>query len=221
MTGPTPEDIAEMKKIMNALNDLGTDDYSDFESTPSKEIVTESTFHKPAPPVIAGDEADEIRKLIKAMDYIMPDAVEDSKSNTDLMEAMITEKVDSNTVQVGSWKIEKLLLESTNNNGAKYQVSNVNTKQRIEPVFVYESAQAILKKLNHGHNLNDKEIDAILELDDEYQRLRLKALEEKAVWQRAKNNNLEWKQQLYESKFNSSQYQALYIKERIKNFLLK
>lgn len=221
MTGPSPEDISEMKKIMNALNNLGTDDYSDFENESSNEMVTESTTHRPAPPVMVGDEADEIRRLIRAMDYMMPDAVEDAKSNTDLMEAMITEKVDINTVQVGSWKIEKLLLESTNNDGAKYQVSNVNTKQRVEPVFVYESAQAILKKLNHGHNLNDKEIDAILELDDEYQRLRLKALEEKAVWQRAKNNNLEWKQQLYESKFNSSQYQALYIKERIKNFLLK
>ena len=44
---------------------------------------------------------------------------------------------------------------------------------------------------------------------------------EKAIWQRAKSNNLEWKQQLYESKFNSSQYQALYIKERIKNYSQK
>lgn len=223
MEGPSPEDIAEMKRLRAALNNL---DDEDFMPSPyvKKQSLNESDEYAPisvAPPVMTGSDVDEIRKFVMAVQDFVPEAIEETKTNVELREAFITEKVDTNSVQVGAWKIEKLILESSGKKEAHYQVSNVVTKQKLDPVFVYESAQSILKILNQGHNLQDKEIDAIMELDEEYQRLRLKALEEKAIWQRAKSNNLEWKQQLYESKFNSSQYQALYIKERIKNFLLK
>lgn len=226
MNGPSPEDIAEMRRLRNALSDLS---FEDFEVTPAPRQLSESMEPEMfvpssvAPPAaMVGNEADEIRRHIMAINNLMPDMIEESKTNVELREAIITEKVDDNTIQVGSWRIEKSLLE--NSSGKKepsYRLSNVVTRQKTNSMFVYESAQAILKILNQGHNLQDKEIDAILELDEEYQRLRDKALQEKAIWQRAKNNNLEWKQQLYESKFNSSQYQALYIKERIKNYLLK
>ncbi|MCK9529429.1 MAG: hypothetical protein M0R77_02500 [Gammaproteobacteria bacterium] len=222
MNGPTPEDMAEMRRIQSLLNNLDEEDfYSNTPSTPINENYNVSAPVAP-PPAMAGDDADQIRRHIMAINNLMPDMIEESRSNVELREAIITEKVSDNAIQVGTWKIEKTLVESVN--GKKepnYHISNVVTKQKLEPVFVYEAAQAILKILNQGHNLHDKEIDAIMELDEEYQRLRDKALQEKAVWQRAKNNNIEWKQQLYESKFNSSQYQALYIKERIKNYLLK
>lgn len=222
MHGPSPEDIAEMRRLQSLLNNLDEDDLlpSNNQEQLTENYEMASTV-APPPPMVGG-EADEIRRHIMAINNLMPDMIEESKTNVELREAIITEKVDHNTIQVGSWRIEKTLLE--NSDGKKepnYRLSNVITKQRTAPVFVYEAAQAILKILNQGHNLQDKEIDAIMELDEEYQRLRDKALLEKAVWQRAKNNNIEWKQQLYESKFNSSQYQALYIKERIKNFLLK
>lgn len=217
MHGPSPEDIAEMKRIQAMLNSLD-DDVPYQKKQPLEESYTPT---RPASPVVAGDDMDEIRKYVLAVNNMLPDMIEESKDNAELREAIITERVDSNTVQVGAWKIEKLLIESHGRNEPHYQISNVVTKQSIDPVFVYEAAQGILKHLNQGHNLQDKEIDAIMELDSEYQRLRAKALEEKAIWQRAKKSNLEWKQQLYESKFNSSQYQALYIKERIKNHFLK
>lgn len=219
MNGPSPEDIAEMKRLRAALDGLDDEDFSP--SPYQKKLPLEEQYSRPTAPVLAGNDMDEIRKFVMAVNDFVPEAIEESRTNPELREAFITERVDSNTVQVGAWQIEKMILESSGKKEAHYQVSNVVTKQKLDPVFVYESAQAILKVLNHGHNLQDKEIDAIVELDEEYQRLRLKALEEKAIWQRAKSNNLEWKQQLYESKFNSSQYQALYIKERIKNFLLK
>lgn len=222
MHGPSPEDIAEMRRLQTLLNGLSDDDIVPSNNNENL-YEQEEVATRIAPPVpMGGSEADEIRRHLMAINNLMPDMVEEAKSNVELREAMITEKVNHNTIQVGSWRIEKFLVEGLN--GKKepnYRVSNVVTKQSIDSVFVYESAQAILKILNQGHNLHDKEIDAIVELDEEYQRLRDKALEEKAIWQRAKNNNIEWKQQLYESKFNSSQYQALYIKERIKNFLLK
>ena len=222
MNGPSPEDIAEMRRIRNALNDLSFDDNEVIPISRQNPDSYEQTSPVAPPPVMVGREADEIRRHIMAINNMMPDMIEESKTNVELRDAIITERVSDNAIQVGTWKIEKTLFETAS--GKKepsYLISNVVTKQKLESVFVYESAQAILKVLNQGHNLNDKEIDAIMELDEEYQRLRDKALQEKAIWQRAKNNNLEWKQQLYESKFNSSQYQALYIKERIKNFLLK
>lgn len=230
MEGPSPEDIKEMRRLQQLLNGMGEDDYAS-EPYAKKPVMNESydnyqdydpEMNRVAPPaVMVGDDADEIRRLIRAMDHIMPETINESRHNPELREAIITEKVNNTTVKVGAWQIEKKLMESAGKKDAFYEVSNVVTRQHLEPVLVYESAQAILKILNQGHNLNDKEIDAIMELDSEYQRLRSKALEEKAIWQRAKGSNLEWKQQLYESKFNSSQYQALYIKERIKNFLLK
>ena len=220
MSGLTPEDIAEMKRIKNLLN--GVSDDAEPAPYQKKQYIEESnTQHRPSSSSLAGDDMDEIRRFVMAVNDFMPEVIEESNDNSDFREAIITERVDSNTIQVGAWKVEKILLESGGKQEPHYQISNVVTKQRIDPVFVYEAAQAILKRLNQGHNLQDKEIDAIVELDSDYQRLRSKALEEKAIWQRAKKANLEWKQQLYENKFNSSQYQALYIKERIKNFFLK
>lgn len=220
MTGLTPEDIAEMARIKKLLS--GVDDDISSQPYQKKAPLTEDySYDRPAPSSLAGDDMDEIRRYVMAVNDLIPDVMEESKDHVEFNQAIITEQVDSNTIQVGAWRVQKLLLESNGKSEPHYQISNVVTKQRLDPVFVYDSAQAILKRLNQGHNLQDKEIDAIVELDSDYQRLRSKALEEKAIWQRAKKSNLEWKQQLYESKFNSSQYQALYIKERIKNFLLK
>lgn len=221
MNGPSPEDIEEMRRIRNALSGINDSDFSS--PYQKKQYIEESYSHeRPTAAPMVGDDIDEIRKFVMAVNDFMPDVIEESMDNNEVREAMITERINENTVQVGSWQIEKMLLESdSGKREPHYQVSNVITKQRVDPVFVYEAAQTILKRLNQGHNLQDKEIDAIVELDSEYQRLRAKALEEKAIWQRAKKSNIEWKQQLYESKFNSSQYQALYIKERIKNYFLK
>lgn len=217
MNGPSQDDINEMKRLHAILNNLDEDDLLYDKPAPRHEVRV-----SPPSAMLAGSDADQIKRHILAIENMMPEIIEESKTDHELGKAIITEKLTDTSYQVGTWKIEKFLVETAG--GKKepsYHVSNVVTQQRAEPVFVYESAQAIMKTLNQGHNLHDKEIDAIMELDEEYQRLRDKALQEKAVWQRAKNNNLEWKQQLYESKFNSSQYQALYIKERIKNFLLK
>jgi hypothetical protein len=220
MSGLTPEDIAEMKRIKNLLNGIGDEEPSPYQKKP--QFNESSGYHRVAAPApLVGDDIDEMRRFVTAVNDFMPEVIEESIENSEFREAIITEKVNNNTIQVGSWQIEKLLLESNGKKEPHYQISNVITKQGLDPVFVYEAAQAILKHLNQGHNLHDKEIDAIMELDKDYQRLRMKALEEKAIWQRSKKSNLEWKQQLYESKFNSSQYQALYIKERIKNFFLK
>ena len=216
---PSEEDVKEMRRLMNIMNNIDLDDIVPPQQT--VRTYDDSYVAPPATSAVPDDEAKEIRKLLLAMEGLVPDAVEESRTNPILNEALITEKINDHTVQVGSWKVEKVLMESYGKTDNFYKISNTVTKQSLEPVLVYESAQALLKILNQGHNLQDKEINAILELDEDYCRLRSKALEEKAIWQRAKNNNLEWKQQLYESKFNSSQYQALYIKERIKNFLLK
>ena len=62
-----------------------------------------------------------------------------------------------------------------------------------------------------------KYIKKIAQFEIEYRQMRKNALEEKVLYQRAKENHSKFKMSLFEAKFDAAKTKALLIKERVIN----
>jgi len=147
--------------------------------------------------------------------------LQETKKDCQLKEALVTTESDLGAV-IGAWEISKSLREGlTKKQETVYHIKNVNTGETIKAAFlILESARVIVRLLNQGVSINSSQVREIADFEIKYRRLRERALQEKLSWHRAKKNGDEFKQDLYEAKFDSSKANALYIKERIKNIYL-
>lgn len=223
MNVPTQGDISEMDRLRKIMaGDL-----------------TENTA--PPPKILEnGEEAfvfskGHTREDVTAMDKILKnfnsvddtatstvkELLQETKKDRQLKEALVTTESDVGAV-IGAWEISKSLREGlTKKQEAVYHIKNVNTGESIKAAFlILESAKSIVRLLNQGVSLSDTQIKTIADLEIKYRRLRERALQEKLSWHRAKKSGDEFKQDLYEAKFDSAKANALYIKERIKNIYL-
>jgi len=153
---------------------------------------------------------------------IAENIVKESKNSPELRDALFTEKTDSG-MRVGSWEITKHQRAGiTSKNESIYRVNNIKTGQQIKAQFmVMESASTVVKLLNEGSSFSHPVIQQIAKYEIEYREMRKQALEEKQFWQRAKKNDNEFKQNLYEAKFDAAKSKALLIRERLINTCLK
>lgn len=218
MANPTLEEINEMKRLQCILGGKAPPENISKPlmntSNDSNEIIELSTTP-------SRKEIEQMSNFLKIMEGEIPNMIEKSRDDSTLREALMTKKID-NGIKIGSWEITTKLEEGVNSKSDTfYNVYNSETYQYIDgDLFIYESAHAIVRMLNNGFNVKDSEIRNIVELDQEYQRLRLKAMLEKYHWHKVKDTDHEWKQELFEAKFDSVKSKAMFLKERIKNINL-
>jgi len=228
---PTPQEVAEIKRLaailegkrpepteLTYISDTGT-------SSPDGVLLSKG-------PTRADNEAmakilnkfsktTGITKFSTVNDgatNVVSNLIETAQVDRELREALITQKED-NAVKIGAWKIKKHLRENViGKDETIYRVSNVNTNQTIKASFlVLESARIVVKLLNQGAEVSHRTIKEVAELELKYRKQRQKALEERRSWHRAKKLNDEFKQDLYEAKFDAAKSNALLTRERIKN----
>jgi len=240
MSAPTPEEVNEMDRLRKILNGEIS---ADTKPTKSQRTLNENgnepfiVQHGPT-----NKDIDAMSKIMKnfssatgvksykspidggthtAVDNVVGELVDRAQNDSVLREAMATRKTD-NGVKIGSWEIRKKIQEGiTGRDETVYKLVNTETNQHVKaPLIVYESAKAIATLLNSGVPLQDKKIKEIAKLEIEYRNQRQQALEEKVFWQRAKKSNNQFKQDLYEAKFDAAQTRALLTKERIRNIYL-
>lgn len=207
------EEISEMKRLQSILNG----DYSVEKTVLTEhESSTGDIFSK------SPNKADirEMGRLLTIMEDEVPVLIEKAQTDSILREALTTTEI-SNGVKIGTWEIEKV----TESGIAKksetfYRLTSPATFQYIkEQLFLHEAAMGIVHLLNNGYTPNNITITKAIDLDQEYQRLRIRALEEKYHWRQVRGTDREWKQELYEAKFDVAKTNALYVKEQIKNLL--
>ena len=160
--------------------------------------------------------------LLKIMETSANTVVKTANTDRTLKEALETKPL-SNGAIIGNWSITKHKRDGvTNKKENYYKIFNPNTGEQInEEIFILEAAKALVKMLNCGMMINDHEVTKVIQEDTEYQRLRLKALHEKYNWHKVKNTDNEWKQDLFEAKFDAAKHHAAFKREQIKNIYLK
>lgn len=228
---PTPQEVAEIKRLtailegkrpepteLTYISDTGT-------SNPDGVLLSKGPTREDnaamAKILNKFGQATGITKFSTADDGItnvVSNLVETSQVDRELREALITKKED-NAVKIGAWKIKKHLRENViGKNETIYRVSSVNTNQTIKASFlVLESARTVVKLLNQGAEVSHPVIRKVAELELTYRKQRQKALEERRSWHRAKKSNDEFKQDLYEAKFDAAKSRALLTRELIRN----
>lgn len=220
MSRVTPEEINEMDRLRRIMEgDLN----ASKESSPLKGGTTAPVDPLISGPGVTAEDIAAMGEILKKMNNaIMAPLVEEASQDSELRSALVTEAVD-NGFKIGSWTVQKIVQEGvTGKDEVFYKVYGEKTGEFFQKPFkLHEAATAVVKLMNHGHDINSSQVEELLKLDQEYQRLRLKALEEKARWRRVQGTDMEWKQDVYEAKFDAAKSRALYIKERVKNMLLK
>lgn len=222
---PANEEISEMERLNKIMEgDLG----AAKEDTPLKSGM-ENSSNSASDPTIS-NPGQPTSEDVKAMEGILerfngniaPSLVDEAKSNSQLNEALNTEPTDDG-FKIGDWEIKKIVKEGiTRKDEVFYKVKQSSSGNNINATLkLHESAKSLVNMLNANFKFDHPKVKEVVELDEEYQRLRQKALEEKKRWAGVKNTDLEWKQDLYEAKFDSAKSRAMYIKERVKNILLQ
>lgn len=222
MSAPTNQDKQEMERLKKIME-------GDFSG--AREIVPQSV-ESGAPQTEFGPGNGPSSEDISAMANILkkfhgsPEQpvkklMEKSEDDEQLREAMVTRKTDHG-VKIGSWEIRKIIREGvTGKDETYYRLHNDSLNQIIkQEFFILEAAKAVVKLLNRGANIASNQIIDLLKKDEQYQRMRQIALEEKVRYTRAKRDGNEFKQDLYEAKFDASRAKALLLKEQIKNINL-
>lgn len=207
------EEISEMKRLQSILNG----DYN-VDKTPLTEHESSTGIMLSKLPNRA--EIKEMGRFMTIMEDEIPVMIEKAQSDNILREALVTKEID-NGVKIGTWEIEKVIEAGiTKKEETYYRLTSPDTFQYIkEQVFLYETAMGIVRLLNNGYTPNNITVKKVIDLDQEYQRLRIRALEEKYHWRQVQGTDREWRQELYEAKFDVAKTKALYVKEQIKNLL--
>jgi len=228
---PTPQEVAEIKRLAAILEGKRP------EPTELTYISNTGTSNPDAIMLQKGPTAADSKEMAKILNKfsqttgitkfktidngvtdVVSTLVETSQIDRELREALITKKEDD-AVKIGAWKIKKHLRENViGKDETIYRVSNSNTNQTIKASFlVLESARIVVKLLNQGVDIAHPTIKEIAKLELKYRQQRQKALEERRSWHRAKKLNDEFKQDLYEAKFDAAKSQALLTREQIRN----
>lgn len=226
---PTPQEVAEIKRLtailegkrpehteLTHISNTGTSGLDVLQKGP-----TEADNKEMAKILSRFSETTGITKFKTADDGVtdvVSNLLEKAQTNNELREALITKKED-NAVKIGAWKIKKHLRENIiGKDETIYRVSNATTNQTIKASFlVLESARTVVKLLNQGADVSHSVIRNVAELELTYRKQRQKALEERRNWHRAKKSNNEFKQDLFEAKFDAAKSRALLTRERIRN----
>lgn len=228
MNIPTRQDVNEMERLSRIISgdfsipisDVNTTNDSNnlgpivLSKTPTKNDVNIMTKIMENYSSVTG--VTSFKSFQTTIDKAITSVVKDSHTDAALREALNTEKIKTGII-IGAWAIEKKTQRGiTEKLETVYRIRNKNTHQQIGASFlIVESAKCVVKLLNQGVSLDSPKIKEIAILELEYRKFRQKALEEKRSWQKAKKSNNEFKQDLYEAKFDAAKSKALCVREKI------
>ncbi len=228
---PTPQEVAEIKRLTSILegkrpepteltyiSDTGTSNPDGVLLSKGPTRADNEAMAKILSKFSATTGITKFKTVDNGVTDIVSNLVETAQTDRELREALITKKED-NAVQIGAWKIKKHLRENViGKDETIYRISNATTNQTIKASFlVLESARTVVKLLNQGAEVSHPVIKQIAELELKYRKQRQKALEERRSWHRAKKSNDEFRQDLYEAKFDAAKSKALLTREQIRN----
>lgn len=164
---------------------------------------------------------ESFRSLHDKANKVVSTLVNEAQNEPTLRDALVTEQTETG-IRVGAWEISKHTREGDSTTPETfYRVHNTNTAQRIKAAFlISESALTVVKLLNEGANMQHPTIRQIARYELDYRQARKKTLEEKRSYNRAKKTGSNFKQDLYEAKFDAAKMRALLIRERVINLYI-
>lgn len=119
----------------------------------------------------------------------------------------------------GSFEVLISLKESNGKETKSYNVVDGNRRDVVSNLRLQETAQAIMKLMNKGLDLNSTRVQEVLELEEEFNRNRLETAKHKARYTRSMELNETAAAEVFKTRFNVAKANALVAQDQIKSIL--
>lgn len=184
---------SDMKRLMMAVADPG-----------NPELIN----NKPSVALSSVDGKEDMKRILTVFHKTTNDVFRDAKYERELREAMMTESIP-NGARIGDWEIRTITV-----NGRKfYNIGAVGEDRLVvAELSLFEAAQGIVRILNNGGRLNNKEAMQLLTLENEYSRAVEDAIRFKS---RMMSNPNDSRVKVFEDRYSEAKYRALSSKEKI------
>lgn len=209
----TPQERDEMQRILDLME-------GKTPSTPARSITD---AHAPVELAGAGQvtkaDIDAMSMVLNKLNAVTTEAIQESYRDPVVTEAIETKRIP-NGVKVGSYQI--MIKEDHKRLAGKqyYSIYHSKTGDVIaDDITLYETALAVVKKLNNGKFVNDPSIRALFEADDMFTSHKSDAVRFKARIRQAEKAGDYNKLSIYESRYQASLDNAMNAKKQIKKII--
>ena len=208
----TPEDKEAMVKILSLFDGSGTPQLSKFSQPTRTEVELAGPGQVTGSDVNAMSQV--LQKFYSASNTVVKQMVLEGQTEPHSQEILETQRTTTG-VKVGKFQI--LIKEDQKRIAGKqyYQIYNSLTNDVIaDEISLYETALSVVRHLNSGKYSNHKDVRELFDLDDSYTSHKIDAIRYK---RKIKNNTDEFKQDLYESRYQASLDRCMQAKKAIKS----
>ena len=160
--------------------------------------------------------ADVMRRLESAVNNASNDMINNSITDAQLQEALITKPTQSG-VKIGIYKIDQSLDESRVAGKQYFNVVNSTTGTMVaHELSLYEAAHALVRFLNNGKYFNSVEVRQLLEAEASYTSHKIDAVRFHRMMLKAQKSGDGTKSQLMETRKQASLDRAMEAKRQVK-----
>jgi hypothetical protein len=229
--GPSNADKAEMARllqIMNGGNGGGTNvpavqqpqqgQYSGGYAGTQRPLH-ESRQAPPAQPYMPSygtsrEEVDAMKNLLEKMNALGGDEVSAPRQTQPLIESsQFTSAPKGN----GPFTVLATIQESNGKEVNRYSVVDASRQDVVGDLVIKESATAIMKLMNKGHDLSSSKVQEVLELEEDFNRNRIETGRHKARYQRSMELGETAAANVFKDRFNAAKANALVAQDTIKS----
>jgi len=117
----------------------------------------------------------------------------------------------------GPFTVLVTIQESNGKEVSRYNVVDAARQDVVSSLIVKESATAIMKLMNKGHNLGSVKVQEVLELEEDFNRNRIETGRHRARYQRSMELGETAAANVFKDRFNAAKANALVAQDTIKS----
>lgn len=213
MSTISPEERDEMKRILELMEG----------KTPSVPMPKPHNQGQSVELAGAGQvtkaDIDAMSMVLNKLNAVTEEAIHEGYNDPAVVEAMETKRIP-NGVKVGNYQI--MIKEDPKRLAGKqyYSIYHSKTGDVIaDDITLYETALAVVKKLNNGKFVNDSGIRALFEADDTFTAHKTDAVRFKSRIRQSEKTRDFNKVSIYESRYQASLDNAMQAKKQIRKLI--
>ena len=226
-TGPSPRDVAEMKRLRNimegganvpaATGPINAHYSGGYAGTRQPLRESSQPIYSPTYGTTA-DDVNAMKKILERFHAAAGDEVinESAPVNAQNHHPMI----QNNSTPVGGFSVLSVIKESTNGKVRNsYDVVDANRQTVIDYIHLVETATAIMKYLNKGMNVQSAKVQELLDLEETYNINRLETSKLKKHYTRSIELGERAAAEVFKNRHSVARANAMMAHDQIKSIL--
>ena len=219
-TGPSSQDISEMKRLMEVMNG-GVPATQTHQATYSggHQPLNESysaPYSAGVPGVASPEEVEQMKGWLTAINRLSGE--DEAPTPQQLNEHAVPAHMPSAPVAPNSYGVVTAITESAGKEREVYDVVFMASRQPVlEGLVVREAALGVARLMNKGNVLESAKVQELIDLEETYNRNRIEAGTIKGRYQRATQLGETEAADVFKSRFNKVKAEALMAMDQIKS----